>query len=74
MTQYSCRRCREWYDKKLVFCPICEAGPPEFNKSAYRQKLDNHTFAQAEASTPKAQHDMYYKEIKSDLDRLVREY
>lgn len=73
MTQYSCRRCREWYDKKLVYCPSCESGPPEFNVSAYKRKLDNHTFAQAEASTPKAQYQTIYKEIRSSIDRLARE-
>lgn len=74
MTQYSCRRCREWYDKKLGRCPVCESGPPEFNASAYKRKVDNVLLQQAEASTPKAQHQVYYKELKRDLDRLVREY
>ena len=74
MTQYSCRNCREWYDKKLGRCPACESGPPEFNEIAYTRKLNNALWKQAEMSTPKAQHQVYYKEIKRDLDRLVREY
>lgn len=53
---------------------MCESGPPEFNASAYKRKVDNVLLQQAEASTPKAQHQVYYKELKRDLDRLVREY
>lgn len=73
-SQLCCRNCREWYDKEIGYCPHCEAERPAFNKSWYKRKMDNHMLAQAEASTPKAQHQVYYKELKRDLDRLVREY
>jgi predicted ATP-dependent serine protease len=74
MTQYSCRSCRQWYDKKLGGCPECEIEFPRVENSLYTWKLNNTLYEQARATTPEAQKETYYREIKKDLDRLVREY
>jgi len=39
--------CREWYEKKLGACPICNREQPAFNKHLSKAKLDNHLYAQA---------------------------
>ena len=74
MTQYSCRSCREWYDKSLGACPNCAAGQAEYNSWLATAKMNDALWEQARQSQPKAQHEMYYREIRKDLDRLVREY